>query len=171
MAITNQAYNELQKESKGYLDINASDFYFNNIRPFMQNMLLKCRTDGELIRTLEKVVNAADSFCIKKDYQSVADSFDTLEIAITDANYFNGVMRKAPEAEKEMVRELISKISDLRMIIKCEQPYVPEEKQTRDRLNYEPSRGNSPIGENKDYDIHNMKILTNPNPKQRIPNV
>ena len=171
MAITDQTYNELQKETKGYLDISASDFYFDKVRPFMQDMLLKCKTDGELIRTLEKVINAADSFCIQKDYISVADSFDTLQIAITDKNYFNGAMKKAPEAEKEMVRELINKISDLRMIIKCEPPYEPQNKQVKDRLNYEPAKGKSPIGENKDYDIHNMKILNEPNPKQRIPNV
>ena len=171
MAITQQSYNEIQKESKGYLDISASEFYFDKIRPLMQDMLLKCKTDGELLRTLEKVINASDSFCIKKDYASVADSFDVLETAITDNNYFNGVMRKAPEAEKEMVRELISKITDLRMIIKCEPDYVPKVEKLRERLNYEKPKMNSPIGENMDYCIHNMKVLNEPNPKQRIPNV
>ena len=171
MAITDKTYDEIEKESKGYLDVSAQDFYFGKVRPFMQNMLLECKTDGELIRTIEKVINAADSFCVQKDYESVAESFSTLEVAITDRNYFNGVMRKAPETEKEMIRELISKISDLRMIIKCEPPYTPKEKEAKERLNYEPPRGNSPIGENKDYDTHNMKTLTEPNPKQRIPNV
>lgn len=171
MAITNKEYNELQKETKGYLDVSAEDFYFDKVRPLMQTMLLQCKTDGELIRTIEKVINAADSFCVQKDYTNVAESFFTLEVAITDKNYFNGVMRKAPESEKEMVRDLISKISDLRMIIKCEPPQTPKEKEVKERLNYEPPRGNSPIGENKDYDIHNMKVLTEPNPKQRIPNV
>ena len=150
MAITPQAYNELQKETKGNLDIIASDFYFKNIRPFMQTMLLQCKTDGELIRTLEKTMNAADSFCIIKDYESVAESFDTLSVAITDRNYFNGVMKKAPEAEREMVRTLIAKIADLRMIIKCEPPYTPKEKKIKDRLNYDAPRGNSPIGDNRD---------------------
>lgn len=171
MAITNQTYEELQRENKGYLDVSASEFYFGKVRPFMESMLLKCKTDGELIRTIEKVINASDSFCIQKNYTSVAESFTILEKAITDKNYFNGVMRKAPEAEKEMVRELINKISDLRMIIKCEPPFVPKEKKIKERLNYEPPKGHSPIGENKDYDTHNMKVLTKPNPKQRIPNV
>lgn len=171
MAITNQTYEELQKETKGYLDVSASEFYFDKVRPFMEDMLLTCKTDEELIRTIEKVINASDSFCIQKDYEKVADSFYVLEKAITDKSYFNGVMRKAPEQEKEMVRELIGKISDLRMIIKCEPPYTPKEKEVKERLNYEPPRGNSPIGENKDYDAHNMKVLTEPNPKPRIPNV
>ncbi len=171
MAITNEEYNKLEKESKGYLEVSAYDFYFNKVRPFMQDMLLKCKTDGELIRTLEKVINAADSFCIEKDYNSMMESFNVLERAITDRNYFNGVMRKAPEAEREMVRELIGKISDLRMIVKCEPPYQPKEPKERERLNYKAPTGNSPIGENEDYLTHNMKTLNEPNPKQRIPNV
>jgi hypothetical protein len=171
MAITTQDYNELQRDSKGLLEVSTSDFYFSKVRPHIQQMLLKCTTDGELIRTLEKVVNAADSFCIKKDYESFMESFHTLEVAITDRNYFNGAMKRASESEKEMVRELIEKISDLHMLVKCEEPYKPEEKKIRDRLNYEPPRGRSPIGENKDFDSHNMKVLNEPSPKKRIPNV
>lgn len=171
MAITNQVYSEVEKDSKGLLNINANDFYFDKVRPFLQEMLLKCRTDKELVRTIEKVVNSADSFCVQGNYEMVAESFDVLQTAITDKSYFSGVMSKAPEAEKEMVRNLVTKISDLRMIIKCEPPYQPKEKQIKDRLNYEPPRNGSPIGENKDFDIRNMKTLTEPNPKKRIPNV
>lgn len=170
MAITEKEYNELQKEAKGLLDISTNDFYFNKVRPHIQDMLLKCRTDKELIRTLEKVINSADSFCVQKDYVNFIDSFDVLETAITDTNYFNGVMSKAPEEEKQMVRDLITKISDLRMIVQYEPPYAPEEKKARNRLNYE-STGNSPIGENKDYYTRNMETLTKPNPKPRIPNI
>lgn len=166
MGIAESTYNELQRKAKDHLQVSANDFYFDKVRPFMQEMLLKCRTDEELIRTLEKVVNASDSFCIQKDYENLMESFTTLEIAITDKNYFNGVMKKAPEAEKEMVRELIEKISDLRMIVKCETPVEPEEKTTKERLNY-----NSPVGENEDFVVHNMKTLSEPNPKNRIPNV
>ena len=170
MAITTQEYNEVQRDSKGLLDINTSDFYFGKVRPFMKSILLKCKTDGELIRTVEKVINAADSFIIKKDYESFIESFSVLETAITDRNYFNGVMKKAPESERQMVRDLIEKISDLHMLVKCEEPYMPKEQESKDRLNYE-SRDNSPIGENKDFVTHNMKILNEPNPKKRIPNV
>lgn len=171
MAITENQYNEYQKEAQGYLNVSANDFYFGKVRPFMQSMLLKCKTDAELIRTIDKVINASDSFCIQKDYQSVMESFAVLETAITDKNYFNGVMKKAPEAEKEMVRQLIEKISDLRMIVKCEPEYTPKEQPTKDRLNYRKPTMTTPIGENEDYLTHNMKTLNEPNPKKRIPNV
>ena len=118
MAITEDDYENLQRQQKGLLDIDTQEFYFGNIRPFMQDMLLTCKTDKELLRTIEKVINAGDSFCNDKNYEALNESFDVLDTAITDANYFNGVMKKAPEEEKNKVRELIDKIADLRMIIK-----------------------------------------------------
>ena len=166
MPVTQDNYNEIEKASKGYLEINADEFYFNKVRPFMQDILLKCKTDKELIRTLEKVINSADSFCIRKDYNALMESFEVIESAITSPNYFDGVMKKAPETEKDMVRQLITKISDLHMIVKCEPPCTSKEEKTKERINY-----SSPIGENMDYTNHNMKKMTEINPKTRIPNV
>lgn len=170
MAITESDYGDLQKQQKGLLDIDTQGYYFGNIRPFMKNMLLTCKTDEELLRTIEKVINASDSFCNDKNYQALNESFDVLETAITDKSYFNGVMKKAPESEREMVRELIEKISDLRMIIKCEQPVVPKEEKIRERLSYKQPTEFSPNGENEDFSMHNMQKLNTPIPKNRIPN-
>ena len=94
MAITESDYENLQKQQKGLLDIDTQGFYFDNIRPFMKDMLLTCKTDKELLRTIEKVINASDSFCNDKNYEALNESFDILDTAITDANYFNGVMKK-----------------------------------------------------------------------------
>lgn len=167
MPITENNYAEAEKErnSKG-LDVNTTDYYFNKMRPYLKEMYMKCKTDGELLRTIEKIINAADSFCQAKDYTSVAESFNAIEAVITRDTYFNKAMKNAPEAEKEMVRGLISKIADLRMIIKCEPPIEPKEKKEVQRIGYQ-----SPIGENEDFATHNMKKLTEPKPKQRIPNV
>lgn len=170
MPITESDYGDLQKQQRGLLEINTQDYYFKNIRPFMKDMLLKCKTDGELLRTIEKVINAGDTFCNDKNYVALNESFDVLEKAITDKSYFNGVMKKAPEAEKEYVRKLIEKISDLRMIIKCEPPVEPKVEKTRDRLNYKEPTEFSPNGENEDYFVHNMHNLNVPHPKNRIPN-
>lgn len=166
MPITQTDYNELEAQKKGYLEISAYDYYFNKVRPHMKDMLMKCRTDEELTRTLDKVLNAGDSFCQRKDYIMLAESFNVLETAITDKNYFNGVMKKASEEERQMVRDLISKISDLRMLIKCEVIEPKKETKIRDRIDY-----NSPVGENEGYSTHNMKELSKPNPRKRIPNV
>lgn len=170
MAIANANYESMEKEAKGYLEIGVDEFYFDKMRPYLQEVLMKCRTDKELMRTIEKVINAADSFCVDKNYQDFMESFNVLDKAITDKNYFNGVIKKASEEEREMIRTLISKIADLRLIVKCEPPYQKKEQQTKERLNYS-SSDSSPIGENKDYLTRNMKTLNKPSPKERIPNV
>ncbi len=169
MAMSSDSYAASKKDN--ILDISAEEYYFNTLRPYLQSMLLKCRTDGELIRTIDKVINAADSFCVRKKYALMAESFDVLETGITDKSYFNGVMKKAPEEEKEMVRNLVGKISDLRMIIQCEEPTEEEPPSFKERINYEPPTALSPNGENKDYQTHNMKNLTACHPNKRIPNV
>ena len=171
IAVGPTSYEQQEKEKKGYLDISAKDFYFKQIRPYMNEISLKCKTDKELLRTIDKVINATDSFIIREDWANVAESFQTLQIGITDANYFNGVMKKAPETEREMVRTLISKIEDLQILIKCEKDEpIKEESKLRERLNYKKT-DNSPIGENEDFAIHNMAKLNEPKPKERIPNV
>lgn len=171
IAVAPSTYEQQEKERKGYLDISAKDFYFNQVRPHMEEMTLKCRTDKELLKTIDKVINATDSFIIREDWANVAESFEILQIGITDANYFNGVMKKAPEAEREMVRTLISKIGDLQMLIKCEKGEpIKDESKLKERLNYHKAE-NSPIGENEDFAIHNMAKLNEPKPKERIPNV
>ena len=166
VAVAPSTYMEQEKQKKSHLDISAKEFYFSKVKPFMDDMALKCKTDKELLRTIDKVTNAANSFAVRDDWQNVSESFDVLQTAITDNSYFNGVMKKAPESEKEMVRELIKKIAELKMIIKCENiEEKHEENKVRKRLNY------SPNGENKDYAIHNMENLSKANPRERIPNV
>ena len=95
MPLTDQTYAEARRENP--LEITASDYYFNTMRPYLEQMLAKCRTDPELTRTIEKTMNAADSFCAAKDYAAVSDSFEVLNTAISDKGYFNGAMKRGTE--------------------------------------------------------------------------
>ena len=157
----------LEKTKDDVLDIGAQKFYFEKLRPYMQDMLLTCRTDGELIRTLEKVINASDSFCQAENYTELADTYTVLLKGITDKTYFvTGPIRKATEEEKNKVRELITKVNDLLLILRYEKPAVAKEKSVKERIGY-----NSPNGENEDYAKRNIKTLTEANPKDRIPNI
>ena len=169
MAMTSEQQNQNRNNSP--LQISASDYYFETMRPYLNKMRMECSTDQELLRTIDKVINASDSFCQDGKYNMVADSFDVLEAAINDKNYFNGVMSKAPETEKELVRGLSAKITDLRMIIQYEPKTENEKPKIKERLSYSPPSDVSPNGENNDYSIHNMKILNEPHPKTRLPNV
>lgn len=154
------------KEQKdGLLEINANDYYFNKLRPFMDDMRLTCHTDEELIRTIDKVINSVDGFCMNKDFDNLIESFDILTTGITDVNYISRKLKNAPEDEKEKVRTLIQMITDFIMIVKYEPVTTKEEPKTRERLSY-----SSPNGENEDYITHNMEKLNIPNPGKRIPN-
>lgn len=166
MAISENTYVEAERGRRGILDINAETYYFEKFRPYAQEMMRTCKTDENLYRTLDKVVNAVDSLCARKQFKRIPDELAVLNVAINDRNYFNGPMKRAPESEKDMVRQLISKLSDFLMIIKCEPDDVAVEQKTKERLDY-----NSPIGENMTYSTHNMKELSKPIPQPRIPNV
>ena len=166
MAISENMYAEVERGRRGILDIDTETYYFDNLRPYIQEMMRTCKTDGELYRTLDKVVNAVDSLCARKQFKRIPDELDVLNTAINDRNYFNGPMKRAPETEKEMVRKLSSKLSDFLMIIKCEPDDVAIEKKAKERLDY-----HSPSGENMAYITHNMKNLNKPIEKMRIPNV
>lgn len=166
MAITEAQLNERERESKNLLEVDTHVYYFNKLRPLMVDIMIHCKTDLELLRTIDKAMNAADSLCIRKEYKELGEALVVLNTGITDKNYFNGIMSKAPEKEKEMVRDLIQKIQDLQLIIKCEPEVPKEDKKQKDRLDY-----NSPNGENNAYYTHNMAILTKPVEQTRIPNV
>lgn len=149
-------------------DINTEDYYFTKMRPHLKKMLDKCKTDGELIRTIDKVINASDTLCMAKKHNELSEAYYVLYAAITDKNYFNGVMSKAPEQEKELVRDLIEKIDNFQVIIKFENKPNEKKEYIKDRLNYSNSDS---LKENLDFGTHNMKVLNTPKPKSRIPNV
>ena len=172
MALSANDYNEIQKEDKGLLDISASEFYFDKVRPHIQDILLTCKTDPELIRTLDKAINAGDSFCARKEYGLLVESFEAFNKVAGNQKYFSGIIKQASEEEKNKIRKLTELVNDLRIIVQCEKPAQPKEVEAKDRIDY-----NSPIGEikgegyNKGHLEHNITNLSKPIPKDRIPNV
>lgn len=167
MAIAKQA----GTANDSLLNVTAQAYYFNTMRPYLEEMYMKCVTDDELVRTIQKLMNEGDSACVRKDYDKLAEAFDIIEEAITDKNYFNGVMKKASEEEKKLVRELPEKITTMRAIIKCEPPSDVAPEQKRERLGYIPGTLTSPNGENEDFVTRNMSALNKPQPGRRIPNI
>lgn len=159
MAINNQQINNSR------FDIPANEYYFDKFRPYLEEVYEKSTSDEELCRTIRKAINAADTACVRGNYEGLSEAFDVLYVGITDKNYFNGIsMQKATEEEKKLIRGIAEKIVDLRTIIKCEPAEETKPEKIRERLNY------SPNGENLDFDSHNMAELNKCEPKQRIPN-
>ncbi len=171
MPLSDSDQDYAKSKADSLLDISTATFYFSSLRPHMMDMLATCRTDHELLRTIEKVINSLDSLCVRELYTDMPDAFHVLEVAITDRSYFNtGVMLKAKEEEKDKIKALIKLLSDFKMIIQCEPRVEHPSPKTRDRLNYKAPTDVSPNGENLDYPTRNIKTLTEPHPKNRIPN-
>lgn len=167
MAISQQA----GADNESLLNVTAQSYYFDTMRPYLEKMYMTCVTDEELCRTIQKVINTGDTACANKEYIRLASAFDTIEVAITDKNYFNGVMKKASEEEKQLVKSLPEKITNLRTIIQYEpkDDVAPESK--KERIGYRSGNLSSPIGENVDFVSHNMSVLNKAEPKKRIPNI
>ena len=155
-------------EDKGVLTVNASTYYFDTLRPYIQKVIGTCRTDLELCRTLDKIINKVDSSSIRKEYDEIQDAFISINKVITDSHYFDTSMKSAPETEKEMIRGLIQKINDYLLIVKCEPKQEVKKPEQCNRIDYnKPENG---VGENASYATHNMQALNQPNPKKRLPN-
>ena len=154
---------------KSMLKVNADTYYFDTLRPFMQHIIKICRTDLELCRTVDKVINTVDSLSVRKQYKKIPSAFVTLSKGITDAHYFDTVMKSAPETEKQAVREFIQKINDYLLIVKYEPDKTEETPKQKERIDYKKSKSDA-VGQNASYDTHNMKSLTEPFPKKRLPN-
>ena len=153
------------------LDINANEYYFKNLRPYMEDLLIRSKTDGELTRSITKIINTVDSKIIVNDFDAIEeDLIPTLKV-LTDESYFvNGPLRRATEEEKNMVRTLRDKLNDFRLILKAEERVPKEEKPKRERLNYDASIDGGKGG-NLDYQEHNMSKLNEPIPNKTIPNL
>lgn len=169
MAIAVKPEDVNQKSSP--LDINANEYYFKNLRPYMEDMLFHCKTDGELIRSITKIINTTDSKIIVNDFDAVAeDIVPTLRVLKDDSYFVSGPLRKATEEEKQTVRKFKEKLNDFMLILKAEERIPKEESVKRERLNYDASIDGG-IGGNADYQEHNMSKLNEPHPKKEIPNL
>lgn len=167
---------EQQAQTKAPLEIGASDYWFQTLRPYMENMLMTCRTDEELIRTIEKDINTIDSVIVREEYPRIIGEKNDPGVLVPLMNvlsspqyYTTGPLRHSTEKEKEVVRGLIEKVNDFALILQFEKVPEKQESKTRERLGYSPTGDGN--GFNSDHAVRNMASLNKPNPRQRIPNV
>jgi hypothetical protein len=166
MALSNNDLQNIEREQSGLLDVNATDYYFKNLRPELMKFNTTYHTDRELNRTITEVINHADTAVVNKNFQMLEESYANLLSCVQSKNYMiSGPMRYGSDEEKKAVNELVNKFNDLSMILKYEKQPEKEEHEIKDRLNYQP-----PNGGNRGY---NLDDLSNRGPKpnkERIPN-
>lgn len=165
-------------ENKSPLEINANDYWFKKLRPYMGMILGKCKTDRELIRSVEKCINAIDDKCnIKKYSEIIGDEkspgvmMPLFKVISNDIYYSSSALKYASEEEKQLIRDLRQQIEDFSLILKFEEDNNNSNQKIKERINYSSPNGDK-SGFNLDYSEHNMKNLNKiVNPKTRIPNV
>lgn len=147
-----------KREDKGLLEISANDFYFDKVRPHMEDILLTCKDDPELIRTLEKIINAEIHIVFVKNMICCWHHLTHTRKLYPALIIFLVLLKMRPKKNKNKIRALTVLFSDLTMIIKCEKPAEFIEAEAPERLDY-----NSPIGGikgdgyNNGHVEHNMK--------------
>lgn len=166
MALTQEDNIQMQKQQNGVLNINAVKYYFDHLRPALEEFNKKYHTDRELNRTIVEVMNRADSAATARRYRDLEESYANLIEGVQDQSYMTaGPMRYGSDEEKRAVQELIEKFSDLSVILKYEHEPDEEEHKVKERLNYQPPNGG--IGGYNLDDLSNRGPKTN---RERIPN-
>jgi hypothetical protein len=166
MPMTSEDHEKSQKELNNVLNISADKYYFDKVRVKLIEFNKTYHTDRELNRTITEVINRADSAAVAKNYTDLEESYQNMFSCITSKGYDTiGPMRYGSEKEKDAVKEIISMINDLTMILRYEKEPEKEEHKIRERLNYREPNGNNPG--------YNLDDLSNRGPKpnkERIPN-
>jgi hypothetical protein len=164
--LTQEDHIKLEQQQTGLLEIDANKFYFDKLRPFLQEFNKTYHTDRELNRTIVEVINKVDSALTDKRYRDVEDAYSSLLGGIQNRNYtISGPMRYGSDEEKKAVNSLIEKFNDFSVILKYEKEEDKEKPKLRDRLNYQPPNGGI-MGYNLD-DLSNRGPREN---RERIPN-
>ena len=159
------------------LDITADKMYNETLRPMMQDMLIRCKTDPEVTRTLDKIMNALDGFLKENTVDSLSNANETiqpaLKVLMADTYYRDGALRRASDEEVKTVKEFAQKLSDLSMLLRIEiDNHEPEpEEQPKERIDYITPHGVGTAGENNEWKTHNIKTLNEPHPAKRLPNL
>ena len=178
MQAVNLNTEEQQVDRGGLLNISAEKYYVDTLRPKMTGLGLITKADGELIRTLEKSVNAIDGLLVNKPFtervqMDIQDVITPITDVVNEKNGYYGkeVIRALPEKEKDAIRALMASIYDFMLIVKSDMTASVEEPKEVERMLYKPSIDGT-NGTNIGYETHNMKALNeNFQKKNRIPNI
>ena len=169
-----EAYNQKsQKKDRGVLEVTAMDYYFEKLRPDIEDFNKNYHTDLELNKALLEVINHADSLIAVNRYLDFMEEFDRMLSVVNGKNYLKQHMADATSEEKEALSEIKQKIENIRLIIMSDNnPVEEEEKPKRERLNYQEPNGEI-RGHNKD-DLSNRLYnhdFEADKDKLRIPNI
>lgn len=146
------------------MDISAKEYYFQKLRPEIDQFCATYKTDSILLASFEEVMNKTDTQLIKEEYQEVYyGSFQEILKVITSSNYdITGAGRRSSEAERQARKEVITKISIFLGIVRASKKTEPQTEDNIQRIGWD---------DNKKENVLPVNSQENEAKRTRIPNI
>lgn len=123
------------------LEIMPEQYYFDKIKPLLEEMLGKIKFDPVLVSTIEEVINQANTHAVHKNYDELVNAINPLTMVLLNSKsqYLKTkIYSTASTEEKALVEKLASELQQLLTICQFSktEKTVKEDK-VRPRLGYD----------------------------------
>ena len=124
------------------MEITLTEYYLNTLRPYLDEMMINCKFDVILIKSLEHAKMRLDEYISKKQTKIVlnemSDVLQSLLVVIESPEYLKNQLKRATSKEQEFVHTFITKLHDMSMIIRYTEPEKEEAKTPlKNRIGYD----------------------------------
>lgn len=123
------------------LEIMPEDYYFDKVKPLLDEMFGKIKYDPVLVSTIEEVTNKANAHAVHKDYEALAEDMNPLTMVLLNSKsqYLKTkIYSTASTEEKALVEKLANELQQLLTICQFSKPELTvKEDKVRPRLGYD----------------------------------
>lgn len=123
------------------LEIMPEQYYFDKVKPLLDEMFGKIKFDPVLVSTVEEVMNKANAYAVHKDYDNLVESMNPLTIVLLNSKsqYLKTkIYSTASTEEKALVEKLASELQQLLTICQfSKSEKTVKEDKVRPRLGYD----------------------------------
>ena len=103
------------------LEIMPEDYYFDKVKPLLDEIYGKIKFDPVLVSTVEEVMNKANTYAVHKNYEELSESMYPLSMVLLNSKsqYLKTkIYSTASTEEKDLVEKLAKELQQLLTICK-----------------------------------------------------
>jgi hypothetical protein len=123
------------------MEIMPEQYYFDKVKPLLDEMFGKIKFDPVLVSTIEEVINKANAHAVHKEYEEFVEDFNPLTMVLLDSKsqYLKTkIYTTASAEEKTLVEKLSNEIQQLITICKFSKTEkIDKKEKVRPRLGYD----------------------------------
>lgn len=123
------------------LEIMPEQYYFDKVKPLLDEMFGKIKFDPVLVSTVEEVINKANTYAVHKDYENLVESMNPLTMVLLNSKsqYLKTkIYSTASTEEKALVERLANELQQLLTICQfSKSEKTVKEDKIRPRLGYD----------------------------------